>query len=253
MADGRPEPSKPPNGNNEKQTRPEWFPWAAGSGSRRADGGSRRVLFITLAACLCVVAAGVSVAVFSSPDGSQTGHLVGAGHSPSAAASQAAQPTAPVSSSHATTRPDVTSNGVAESALRWPLQLKHQILRWKAGPGGKALTTVNDQMGSAMQAAGLQLYAPMEMTCAELASDIGTAQTGPPIPYAAMQRLYAKALSRLSTAAADCRSAISVHHEGDEDTTIHVDKALLSQSRLEFAAGSKVLYRATAQIQSASH
>ena len=51
-------------------------------------------------------------------------------------------------------------------------------------------------MGSAMQAAGVRLYATMKMTCASLASDIGTAQAGPPIPYAAMQRLYGNALSR---------------------------------------------------------
>jgi hypothetical protein len=105
-------------------------------------------------------------------------------------------------------------------------------------------------MGSAMQAAGLKLYVSMRVTCAELASDIGSAQAGPPIPYAAMQQMYAKALVKLSTAAADCRSAISVHADG-EDTSVHVNKALLSQSRLEFAATSKVLYRATAQIQSA--
>ena len=249
MADGRPERSKP-NGNNEKHTRPEWFPWAAGSGSRTADGRSRRAVFIVLAACLCVVAAGVSVAVFSSPRGSQAGHIAGAGNSPAAATTHAAQPTAPIASSRATTKPDVTSDGVAKSALQWPPQLKHQILQWRAGPGGKALTTVESQMGNAMQTAGLKLYARMKMTCAELASDIGTAQARPPIPYPAMQRLYAKALGRLSTAAADCRSAISVRPKGDEDISIHVDQALLSQSRLEFAAASTVLYRSTAQIQS---
>jgi hypothetical protein len=250
MAGGRSGPSKPPNGN-EKQTRPEWLPWAAGSGSGRADGGSRRVLFITFAAFLCVAAAGVAVAVFSSPGGSHAGHMAVAGSSsPAAATTQSAQPTAPVASSRATTRPDVTSNGVARSALQWPPQLKPQILHWKAGPGGKALATVEGQMGSAMQAAGLKLYNPMKTTCAELASDIGTAQAGPPIPYPAMQQLYTKALGRLSTAAADCRSAISVSPQGDENTSIHVDNALLSQSRLEFAAASKVLYRAIAQIQS---
>jgi hypothetical protein len=251
MADGRPEPSKP-NGDNGKQARPEWFPWAAGSGSRAVSGRSRRVMFITLAVCLCVVAVGVAVAVFSPPRGSsQAAHIASADGSPVASTTHAAQPTAPVASSHATTRPDVTSDGVAKSALQWPLQLKHQILQWKTGPGGKALATVESQMGSAMQTAGLKLYTPMKMTCTELASDIGTAQAGPPIPYPAMQRMYAKALGRLSTAAADCRSAISVRPEGDENTSIRVDQTLLSQSRLEFAAGSEALYRATAQIQSA--
>jgi hypothetical protein len=255
MADGRSEPSKPPDGSNEQPTRADWFPWGSG-GSRSAGVGSRRVLLITAAVCLCVVAAGVSVAVFSSPGGSRGGHMAGVSSNPTAAVTQAAQPTAstapsPAASSRATSRSDVTSHGVATSALRWPPHLKRQILSWKAGPGGKALATVNDQMGSAMQAAGLKLYASMRLTCTELASDIGTAQAEPPIPYAAMQRMYAKALARLSTAAADCRSAISLHAQGDENTSVHVNQALLSQSRLEFAATSKVLYRATAQIQSA--
>jgi hypothetical protein len=105
-------------------------------------------------------------------------------------------------------------------------------------------------MGSAMQAAGVKLYSTMKLACASLASDVGTAQAGPPIPYAAMQRLYTNALAGLSSAAADCRNAIS-EHPSDETTAVHVDEALLNQSRLEFAAMSKKLYRATAQIQSA--
>jgi hypothetical protein len=253
VANSRSEPSEPPDDSNERPTRTDWFPWGSG-GPRSAGAGSRRVLLITAVVCLCVVAAGVSVAVFSSPGGSR-GHLAGASSNPTATMTQAARPTAstassPAASSRATTRPDITSHGVATSALQWPPHLKPQILSWKGGPGGKALATVNSQMGSAMQAAGLKLYASMRVTCAELASDIGTAQAGPPIPYAAMQRMYAKALVKLSTAAADCRSAISLHADG-EDMSVHVNKTLLSQSRLEFAATSKVLYRATAQIQSA--
>jgi hypothetical protein len=221
------------------------------------------MLLITLAACLCLVAAGVAVAVFSSPGGSQADHIASAGNdiasaggnSPAPATPQTALPTAPAKSSRATTKTDVTSkidvtsNGIAKSALKWPPQLEQQILRWTAGPGGQALAAVSSHMGSAMQAAGIKLYAPMKLACAELASDVGTAQAGPPIPDAAMQRLYAKALAGLSTAAADCRSAISVA-QGDEATSVHVNEALLSQSRLEFASVSKVLYQATAQLQS---
>ena len=100
-----------------------------------------------------------------------------------------------------------------------------------------------------MQAAGVRLYATMTVACASLASDIGTAQAGPPIPYGAMQRLYGKALTVLSKAAADCRNAIS-EHPADESIAIHVNKVLMDQSRLEFAAASKKLYQATAQLQS---
>jgi hypothetical protein len=254
MADGGSQSSKPPNGNNEQPTRQGWFPWAAAGGSRRAGGGSHRVLLITLAVCLCVVAAGVSVAVFSSPS-RQAGHISAANSTPtsnaaSAAQTQPGQPTAPTASSRGTTGPKVTSEGVVTPALGWPPRLNHQILHWKAGPGGTTLNAVEQHMGSAMQAAGVKLYSTMKLACASLASDVGTAQAGPPIPYAAMQRLYTNALAGLSSAAADCRNAIS-EHPSDETVAIHVDEALLNQSRLEFAAMSKKLYRATAQIQSA--
>ena len=65
-----------------------------------------------------------------------------------------------------------------------------------------------------MQAAGVKLYATMRLACASLASEIETAQSGPPIPYASMQQLYARGLAGLSGAAADCRSAISVRPDG---------------------------------------
>ena len=254
MADGRSQSPEPPNGGNEQPTRHQWFPWAAAGSSSRAGGGSRRALLVTLAACLCVAAAGVSVAVFSSPGG-QAGHISAANSTPtsnaaSGAQTQPGQPTAPTPSSRGTTGPKVTSEGVVTPPLGWPSRLNHQILHWKAGPGGTALNAVEQHMGSAMQAAGVRLYATMKMTCASLASDIGTAQAGPPIPYAAMQRLYGNALAGLSNAAADCRNAIS-EHPSDETVAVHVNQALLNQARLEFAAMSKKLYRATAQIQSA--
>lgn len=241
--DGRPELPKSPDDDNEQQAGSAPVPGAAG-------GGSRRMLLITLMVGLCVVAAGVSVAVFSSTGGGQAGHVAGAGSSPAATSARAAQPTAPSASSRVTTRPEVTSDGLAKSVLRWPPRLKHQILRWEAGPGGKALAAVEEQMGTAMQAAGVKLYAPTRLACVQLASDISTAQAGPLIPDGAMQRLYAKALAGLSRAAADCRTAISVHAGGDESVGIHVNRALLNQSRVEFAAMSKKLYRATAKIRS---
>ena len=253
MADGGSQSPEPPNGN-QQPTRQQWFPWAAAGGSRRAGGGSRRVLLVTLAACLCVVAVGVSVAVFSSPGG-QAGHISAANSTPtsnaaSAAQTQPGQPTAPTASSRSTTGPKVTSEGVVTPPLGWPPRLNHQILHWKAGPGGTTLKAVEQHMGSAMQAAGVKLYASMKLACASLTSDVGAAQAGPRIPYAAMQRLYANALAGLSSAAADCRNAMS-EHPSDETTVIHVNKALLDQARAEFAASSKKLYRATAQIQSA--
>jgi hypothetical protein len=110
------------------------------------------------------------------------------------------------------------------------------------------LTTVESQMGSAMQAAGLKLYSPMRLACVNLASGIRAAQTGPPIPYDIMQRLYARTLAGLSRAAADCHTAISIGGDG-EDLAAHVNGLTLNQARAEFAAMSKKLYTATAEIQ----
>jgi hypothetical protein len=107
-------------------------------------------------------------------------------------------------------------------------------------------------MGTAMQSAGLKLYAQMKQACGQLASEVGTARVGPPIPDNAMQRLYAKALAGLSRAAANCHAAISVRPD-DESVEIHVNRPLLNRSRLEFAAASAKLYRATGEIESLRH
>jgi hypothetical protein len=210
------------------------------------------MLLIVLAACLCVVATGVSIAIFASPSGSGAGYAAGTGNSPAVAPTQVAQPTAPVASARATPRQGGTSDGLAKSVLRWPAGHTRQILRWDSGPGGKTLAAVREQMGTAMQSAGLKLYAGMRLACAQLASDVSTAQAGPPIPDNAMQRLYAKTLAGLSRAAAHCRTAISIHVD-DEDVETHVNRPLLNRSRVEFAAASTKLYRATGEIESLHH
>ena len=248
--DRRPEPAAPDDGNEQRTARAR-TPGAA-------DGGSRRVALIALGIGLCMVGAGVAIAVFSSPGGGQAGHVAGAGNAASAT-TPAAQPTPPVPSSRATTRAGAAStragaasDGLAKSVLRWPSGRTRQILRWDAGPGGKALAAVGEQMGTAMQSAGLKLYAQMQLACAQLASDVGTARAEPPIPDSAMQRLYAKALAGLSRAAADCHAAISIHID-DESTDVHLNRPLLNRSRLEFAAASKKLYRATGEIEALHH
>ena len=58
-----------------------------------AGGGSRWVMLIAATVGLCLVVAGVAVAVFSSPGG-QAGRVAGASNSPAVATPQAAQPTA---------------------------------------------------------------------------------------------------------------------------------------------------------------
>lgn len=191
------------------------------------------------------------------PSSGQSGQLAETGSSPAATKTRSAQPTpiktraaqpTPRASNRAITGANVTSKGVAKSALRWPPQLQRQMLRWRSGPGGAALTAVETQTGNAMQAAGLKLYSVMRLACVSLASDISTAQTGPPIPYDVIQRLYTRTLAGLSRAAADCHTAISMHGDG-EDAEARVNGPLLNQVRAEFAAMSKKLYTATAEIQ----
>lgn len=243
MTDSQPKPLRRPD-DSQQQTGSAQAP--------RTGGGSHRMLLIVLAVCLCVAAVGVSIAMFASPGGSGAGYAAGTGNSPAAATPQVAQPTAPVASSRATVKPGGTSDGLAKSALRWPPGRARQILRWDAGPGGKTLAAVAEQMGTAMQSAGLRMYAVMRLACAQLASDVSTARAGPPIPDDAMQRLYARALAGLSRAAADCHTAISIHEDG-EDTQVHANGPLLSRSRVEFAAASTKLYRATGEIESLHH
>ncbi len=139
--------------------------------------------------------------------------------------------------------------GIAKTALRYPPALKDQILHWAAGRGGVTWSAVTTQLGDATQTAGARLYSQLRLECASLTSSVQTAQSAPPIPDEAMQRLYAEALAGLSATAADCRNAISVRAEGDEGQRIDVNKILLNRSLAQFAAESKELYTATAEIR----
>jgi hypothetical protein len=249
MTDEQPEFSKPADLAEGWQTAPPEEP-----GETR--NGSRWVL-VTLVACLGVMVAGVSVAVFSSAGGSPASHLAGAGTSPTPVSTPTVQPTALGPSGRPaggreTTSHETTSDGIAKSALRWPPSLKGQMQRWEAGPGGAALATVEQQLGSAAQSVGIQLYSPARQACVSLVSDVSTALAGPPIPYDPMQRLYASALTGLAHAAAHCRAAISLRADGDESLATGLNHALLHRSQAELAAASKQLYQATARIQALS-
>jgi hypothetical protein len=89
----------------------------------------------------------------------------------------------------------------------------------------------------------------MRFACTQLAMSVATAAAGPKIPDAAMQELYAKALTDLANGAADCRTAISIKPTGDETTEANVDTARLHQSTSELSAGATNIFRATAEIE----
>jgi hypothetical protein len=133
--------------------------------------------------------------------------------------------------------------------MRWPPGLQPQIQRWNTGPGGAALRTVTAQLGNTMQVGGVRLYPEVKQACATLGSSVETALAAPPIPYAAMQQAYDKVLAGLSGSVTECRNAISVRPAGDEGLDVNLNKALLNHSLAEFAAESKELYEATAEIR----
>ena len=241
---GQPEPSNSPSDQRQTVRLPS-------SGEHRS--GIRWLLPIAVVASLCVITAGVVLATFFSSGGGRAGHLAGTSgsHGPAPALSQAQasapQPTA--TANPAGTAPKVATDKAAKRILTWPPRLNHQVRRWAAGAGGTALANVETEMGTAMQSAGLKMYVPMRQACATLASDVSTARTGPPVPDGAIQRLYLRALAGLSRAAANCQAAITVR-AGDETVDAHVNQALLTRTRLEFAAMSERLYRATAALRS---
>jgi len=215
-------------------------------------GRPRWALIAIVIAGVCMLTAGIAVAAFSAPGGS-TGRTVAG---PPAAGGATFTPTAPAPSSHAhatagrqvSTTPKVSSHGIAKSALVFPKRLTNQVRRWKAGPGGKAMAAVTAQMGYALQGYAVKVYAPMRLACVRLGADIGAARAAPPIPDIAMQRMYGKALTTLSHAATGCRHAISIE-SGEETVDAHLHSALLKRSLAGLAAGSKVLYTATAEIR----
>jgi hypothetical protein len=198
------------------------------------------------AVLLCVIAVGASLAAFASPGGSHTSAAS------SATASGTAQPSAFAASAPAATRPETKgdgSNGVAKTALRWQPSEQSRIAAWKKGSGGTALSAVTAELGTTTQTAAVRLYPYTRQACMSLGSRVETALAKPPIPDAAMQRMYATSLAELNKAATDCHNAITVRQDGDEDQTIHVDSGQLNRALAELTSASKALYTATAQIR----
>lgn len=137
-------------------------------------------------------------------------------------------------------------------ALSLPANMQGSVASWQSGPGGRDLTAVSSRLGQALQASGIRQYSPMKEACAQLASSVAAAKAGPQIPQAAMQNLYAQALTELAKGAADCQQAISIAPTGDETIQAHVDTARLHQATSEISAGAADVFRSTAEIQIAS-
>jgi len=133
-------------------------------------------------------------------------------------------------------------------AVPMPSSGQPQVKAWKAGSGGTALSAVTSEAGDVAQASGLKQYVQMKQACVQLASGVSTAQSDPPIPDAAMQAQYQKALSELAQAASKCQAAISEQPDGDEYVATTQNAGDLSASASALASGSTDLYKATGQI-----
>ncbi len=134
-------------------------------------------------------------------------------------------------------------------ALSPPSSKQSSVASWQSGTGGHDLTAVSNWLGDALQAGGIKQYAPMKSGCTHLASSVAAAQAAPRIPDAAMQKLYATALSQLAKGAADCRTALSLSPNGEETVQAHVDATTLHQATTELSAGATDIFRSTAEIQ----
>jgi hypothetical protein len=134
-------------------------------------------------------------------------------------------------------------------ALRLPPRMQRPAFAWQSGPGGKDLAAVTRWFGDALQARGIRQYPAMSYACAQLTGSAATAEAGPKIPDAAMQMLYARALTELAKGAADCRMAIMLKPSGDETVDTRVNAALLNLSVSELATGARDIFRATAEIK----
>lgn len=134
-------------------------------------------------------------------------------------------------------------------ALSPPTSMQSHVASWQSGAGGRDLTAVSSRLGAALQAGGIKQYTSMRYACTQLASSVTAAEAGPQIPDAAMQNLYAKALSELAKGAADCRTAISIKASGDETTQANVNTAALHQATAELSAGATDIFRSTAEIE----
>jgi hypothetical protein len=124
-----------------------------------------------------------------------------------------------------------------------------QVKSWNSGKAGATLAKVTSQSGTVLMAHGAKQYTQMLHACRALSATLQTAQTLPPIPDAAMQRVYAKSLAAFKAGVADCEAGITQHPEGVEDTVTHVNQSYIQQAVNQFGTGMTDLYIATETLR----
>lgn len=229
--------------------------------ARRWNRLSTRTRIIGAAAAGVVVVAAVLAVVLSSSSGGQPGGTQAAGLNGTAgngAAGAAGSATGHGGGANAGNTngsklpaPSVTLSANGGPNIPKPIYPGNPKAAgaWYSGSGGKALTRVNNQAGSALMAHGAGQYREMRAVCDTLTGAVSTAQAAPPIPDAAMQRVYAKALTSFNTGAAGCLNAISQHQDGVEDTVTHVDAAEMKTVVVQLNTGMTDLYEATEALR----
>jgi hypothetical protein len=141
----------------------------------------------------------------------------------------------------------VKASPAASAAAPKPLELSDpaRVESWNAGDGGTALARVTEDSGSILMAYGSGEYPETLQGCTALAGAVKKAAALPPIPDAAMQKLYVKSLDDFKSGITDCEAAITQHPEGVEDIVTDVNHAELNTAIPLFNAGAKNLYIAT--------
>ncbi len=128
-----------------------------------------------------------------------------------------------------------------------------KVAAWDGGHGGRALAVVSAELGDVLMTHDVRQFLEMKQACSKLAAAVTNARAKAPIPDAAMERLYKRALGELATAAADCHAAISYRQNGVEDVVVHENSTLLDRAMAAAVAGAKDLYRGTAKIGATRH
>jgi hypothetical protein len=205
------------------------------------------LFLIALAGVAVVVRGGIHLATSGGTSAATGGAPVASGSLKTSQANQA-----PNSSSQAKNKvPSAAQAAESGGALSLPVNMQSRVIVWQSGPGGADLAAVTRLFGDVLQAGADRQYVQMRLACVQLAHRVSTAEAGPQIPVAAMQTLYGKALAELAKGAADCQAAITIT-PGDEELVTTVNDTMRQQAASELAAGSKDIFRSTAEIEIAS-
>jgi hypothetical protein len=124
-----------------------------------------------------------------------------------------------------------------------------RVKSWNAGKAGAALVQVTEDSGSVLMAYSSGMYPEALQACTALAGAVQQAEVLPPVPDAAMQKLYAKSLDDFKSGTAECEAAITQHLEGVEDDITDVNHPEINTAISQFNVGTKDLYIATEALR----